>query len=315
MLLYPASFSTGSLLIASLHDMKKIWCKDDLIQFKPKYDVLIAIDSDGCVFDSMTIKQRIFHDGIITFWGLEAVETEFRRVAEWVALYSPWRGLNRFELLLRIFQHMQTPPNIQSLERFVNSGVPLSESELAKRVAETGDPELTRALEWSRAVNVKIAAVSEMPVFDEVFQTLEKIRGLADTIVVSQTNEAALVHEWANAGLERFIDVIAGAELGSKVESLSTAMTGRYRPEQTLMVGDAPGDLETARATGARFFPIIPGKETASWIELADEGLRRLTGGTFSVDYQADLIKRFNLALSAVPPWSTSCNGKCGRMN
>jgi phosphoglycolate phosphatase-like HAD superfamily hydrolase len=294
----------------SLRPMKKIWCKDDLVHFEPKYDVLVAIDSDGCVFDSMTIKQRIFHTGIIKFWGLEAAESEFRRVAEWVALFSPWRGLNRFELLLKIFQCLeQYFPTIgkevdrRSLEAFVKSGVPLSADELAKRIDQTGDLELKRALDWSRAVSKEISAVQQMPVFPEVFQALEKIRATADAIVVSQTDEFALVHEWHNAELVRFIDVIAGAELGSKIESLGTAMKGRYLSARTLMVGDAPGDLATARATGSLFFPIIPGDEPASWVELREEGLARLLNGTFDGDYQDDLIARFNTVLSIVPPW------------
>lgn len=273
--------------------------------------MLVAIDSDGCVFDSMTIKQRIFHTGIIRFWGLEASEPEFRQAAEWTALFSPWRGLNRFELLLRIFQCLkQYFPMVGktvetgALEAFVKSGVPLSADELAKRIELTGDPELKRALEWSRAVSKEIAAVPQMPVFDEVFQGLEKIRAVADAIVVSQTDEAALVHEWNHAGLTGFVDVIAGAELGTKIESLGTAMNGRYAPDQTVMVGDAPGDLETARATGSLFFPIIPGAENASWIELRKEGLQRVLNGTFSGSYQADLINRFNAALSPVPPWN-----------
>jgi phosphoglycolate phosphatase-like HAD superfamily hydrolase len=152
-------------------------------------------------------------------------------------------------------------------------------------------------------VSKEIAAISEMPVFAEVLQGLEKIRAAADSMVVSQTDEAALVHEWRHAGLEKFVDMIAGAELGSKAESLSAAMNGRYLPARTLMVGDAPGDLETARATGCLFFPIIPGAETASWIELREEGLQRVLNGTFSGSYQADLINRFNAALSPVPPW------------
>jgi len=283
--------------------MKKTWCKDDLIHLKPKHDVLVAIDSDGCVFDSMTIKQRIFHTGIIKFWGLEAVESEFRKVAEWTALFSPWRGLNRFELLLRIFQNMTAPPDFRSLEAFVKSGVPLSADELAKRIDATGDPELKRVLDWSRSVSKEIAAVQEMPVFGEVVQGLEKIRATADAIVVSQTDEAALVHEWRNAGLVRFVDVIAGAELGSKAESLGTAMNGRYAPERTVMVGDAPGDLETARAVGCLFFPIIPGAENASWIELREEALQRIFSGTFAGGYQNDLIARFNAVLSETPPW------------
>jgi phosphoglycolate phosphatase-like HAD superfamily hydrolase len=291
--------------------MKRVWHKDDLIRFEPKHDVLVAIDSDGCVFDSMTIKQRIFHTGIIKFWGLETVEPDFRKIAEWTALFSPWRGLNRFELLLRIFQWLkQYFPMVGktvetgALEAFVKSGVPLSADELAKRIAATGDPELKRALDWSRSVSKEIAAVPQMPVFDEVFQGLEKIRATADAIVVSQTDEAALVHEWNHAGLTGFVDVIAGAELGTKVESLSTAMKNRYAPERTAMVGDAPGDLETARAVGCLFFPIIPSAENASWIELREKGLARLLNGTFAGAYQDDLINRFNAALSPVPPWS-----------
>jgi phosphoglycolate phosphatase-like HAD superfamily hydrolase len=291
--------------------MKKTWCKDDLVHFKPGHDVLVAIDSDGCVFDSMTIKQRIFHTGIIKFWGLESAESEFRQVAEWVALFSPWRGLNRFELLLKIFQCLeQYFPTIgkkvdrRPLEAFVESGVPLSAAELAKRIDQAGDPELKRALDWSRAVSKEIAAVRQMPVFSEVLPSLEQIRLAADAIVVSQTDESALVHEWRNAELVRFIDVIAGAELGSKIESLSTAMKGRYAPERTLMVGDAPGDLETARATGSLFFPIVPGDEPASWVELRGEALLRLLNGTFDGDYEAGLIARFNKVLSIVPPWA-----------
>lgn len=292
--------------------MKATWHKDDLIYLKPKHDVLMAIDSDGCIFDSMTIKQRIFHTGILQSWNLEAGEREFRQVAEWTALFSPWRGLNRFELLLRIFQGLKKyfpdlgkAVELNPLEAFVNSGVPLSADELAKRAAQTGDPELKRALDWSHAVSKEIAAVPEMPVFDEVFQSLEKIRTAADAIVVSQTDEAALVHEWRNAGLTGFVDVIAGAELGSKIESLGTAMNGRYSPERTLMVGDAPGDLETARATGALFFPIIPGAENDSWIELREQGLERILNGTFAGVYQSELINRFNTVLSDVPPWKT----------
>jgi phosphoglycolate phosphatase-like HAD superfamily hydrolase len=197
-----------------------------------------------------------------------------------------------------------------SLEAFVQSGVPLSNDELEKRVSATGDPDLARVLDWSRAVSREIAAIPEMPVFDEVFQSLEKIREIADAIVVSQTTEEALVREWDHAGLTGFVDVIAGAELGSKIESLATAMKGRYASERTLMVGDAPGDLETARATGSLFFPIIPGAENASWIELRETGLRRVLNGTFAGEYQDGLIARFNAALSPVPPWQTGRSGK-----
>ena len=293
--------------------MKDNWSREDLIHFTAAHGVLVAIDSDGCVFDSMTIKQRIFHTGIIRLWQLEEEEKEFRAVAEWTALYSPSRGLNRFELLLKIFQNLKTAaphfpalkifPDTVALEKFVNSGVPLSSDELEKQVNETGDSELRRILEWSRAVNIEIAGVREMPVFDEVETTLKKIRAAADVIVVSQTAEEALVREWRNAKLNQYIDIIAGAELGSKTSVLRTALCGRYAPAHVLMVGDAPGDLEAARAAGVLFFPIIPGDEIASWIEFRETALGKLIDGTFAGDYQTRLIEKFHAALPFIPPW------------
>ncbi len=285
--------------------MKQTYSKDDLIELKPNHNILIAIDSDGCVFDSMTIKQRIFHAEIIKRWRFHSSEADARKVCEWVGLYSPWRGLNRFQLILKIFQWLEkkvprvgTPLPIQPLEAFVNSGVALSNDELKK----WNNPELQGVLDWSLEVSRQIAQIAEVSVFDEVFQTLEKLHAAADAIVVSQTTEEALVREWRHAGLDHFVDVIAGAELGSKAQSLALAMKDRYAPEQVLMIGDAPGDLEAARAVGCLFFPIIPGDEVASWVELRKEGFDRVSNGTFAGEYQEKLISRFSAVLSDTLP-------------
>jgi len=293
--------------------MKQNYSKEDLIDLVPQHPLLVAIDSDGCVFDSMSVKQRIFHTEIINRWGFQSSETDVRKIAEWVSLYSPWRGLNRFQLILKIFQTLEESreifpnlgktPETEALEAFVESGVALSADELKKRIDKTGDAELQKVFDWSLEVSRQIAQIAEMPVFDEIFQGLEKVRERADAIVVSQTTEEALVREWRHAGIEQFVDVIAGAELGSKAESLTLSMKDRYAPNQVLMMGDAPGDLEAARAVGCLFFPIIPGDEVASWIELREEGLDRVASGTFSGAYQDDLIVRFNTTLSGTPPW------------
>jgi len=292
--------------MGSLSLMKETYSQQDLVDFQPQYDLFFGIDSDGCVFDSMTIKQRIFQDGIVEFWELEAAEADVRKICEWVGLFSPWRGLNRFQLILKIFQCLEEfLPNIGNklpvveLEQFVNSGVTLSRVELAKCEGAG----LKRVLAWSEEMSRRISVLPPIPVFDEVFQGLEKIRGMGDAIVVSQTTEDALVREWRHAGLEKSIDVIAGAELGSKAESLTRAAVGRYPLEKIVMVGDASGDLNAAQAVGCLFFPIIPGDEVASWIELRNEALGRLKNGTFAGVYQEDLIGRFSTALSPTPPW------------
>lgn len=285
--------------------MKETYSEKDLIDFRSKHELFIGLDSDGCVFDSMSVKQRIFRRGLIEVWELQDVEAEADRLAEWVALYSPWRGLNRFQLILKIFKVWDEylpgegkPRPVEALSRFVVSGVPLSMTELKA----WNDPELQEVYNWSLEASRQIAAIRDIPVFDEVEEGLKVLHSKSDIIVVSQTTEEALVREWRNAGLEKFIDVIAGAELGSKAESLIRAARGRYPLDRIIMVGDAFGDLEAAETTGCLFFPIIPGEETGSWLELRTRALRNALNGTFAGEYQADLISRFNHVLSPQPP-------------
>ncbi|MFT5474343.1 MAG: hypothetical protein ACI856_002680, partial [Kiritimatiellia bacterium] len=70
---------------------------DALKTFVPAHDSFVGIDSDGCVFDTMEIKQKqCFHGLIVKAWDLRAIEPEVRQTAEFVNLYSRSRGQNRF---------------------------------------------------------------------------------------------------------------------------------------------------------------------------------------------------------------------------
>lgn len=268
----------------------------------PGHLLLLAIDSDGCVFDSMAIKQRIFHTGILRFWDLHPFEKEFRRIAEWVALFSSSRGLNRFELLLHIFEAVAEKttipvPDPTPLRDFVAYGGALGADDLARYAAHHDDPLLQRVLEWSRAVSAEIAAIPSMPVFDEAPESLRILSSTSRLIVVSQTTEDALIREWGEAGLAPLVDRIAGAESGSKATALRSAMQEGHSPRQTLMIGDAPGDLEAARAAGCLFFPIRPGAENESWIEIRTRAIRHLQDGTFAGTYEQEQIRRFEHSL------------------
>lgn len=102
----------------------------------------------------------------------------------------------------------------------------------------------------------------------------------------------------ARAG-EAAVETIAGQEYGNKTEQLRTLLgkahaTGR---EGTLLVGDAPGDMQAARDAGVGFFPILPGDEAASWKRLREEGLPRLFEERFDADYQSGLDVAFDSAL------------------
>ena len=81
------------------------------------------------------------------------------------------------------------------------------------------------------------------------------------------------------------------------------ATDGKYAANHLLMIGDAPGDLDAARANHALFFPINPGDEEASWERLYKEGIEKFLAGEFAGAYEAGLIAEFEKLLPATPPW------------
>ena len=285
------------------------------LRFEPRHDALVALDSDGCVMDTMAIKQRLcFHGEIARQWGLEAIEAEVRRVGEYVNLYSKWRGQHRFPALLKIFDLLPTleevrvsglpMPDTRGLRDYVESGVPLSHESLQAACEQTNDPQLARVLAWSQAVNRNVEGIADrIRPFDGVRETLEFLQGHADLIVVTQTPTAAVRAEWAAHGLDRFVRFMAGPEFGSKAEALRAAAEGRYAPGRVLMVGDAPGDLKAAREVAACFFPILPGRESESWQRLREESFARFAEGGFDAEVQAELVADFEALLPDTPPW------------
>ena len=78
--------------------MQRYW------NFKKQKEFFIGIDSDGCAFDTMELKHKeCFIPNIIKFWNLQPVSRYAREVAEFVNLYSRWRGINRFPALIMTF--------------------------------------------------------------------------------------------------------------------------------------------------------------------------------------------------------------------
>jgi phosphoglycolate phosphatase-like HAD superfamily hydrolase len=290
--------------------------RDDLLSLRPCHGSLVGVDSDGCVFDTMELKQkRCFHPRIIEHWGLQAVAAPVRAVAEFLNLYSRWRGQNRFVTLVMTFDMLrehpavlaagQAVPELRATRAWVESGATLSNATLERAAAETGDPELASVLRWSLAVNRDVADVARhVPMFAWAREGLERMAASSDVLCVSQTPTEALEREWAEHDIARLVRGIAGQELGTKAEHLSMASSGRYARDRMLMVGDALGDLQAARAVGALFYPINPGAETASWERLLREGYDRFLAGTFAGDYQAGLIAEFDARLPSIPPWT-----------
>lgn len=286
-----------------------------LKDLQPQHPFFIGIDSDGCVFDTMEIKHKeCFIPNIIKHWGLQAVSKYARETAEFVNLYSKWRGVNRWPALIKVLDLLRERPEVQvrhayipelpDVRAFIAAGGALSNDMLQQRIAQTGSQELAAALAWSKAVNAAIAdMVHGVPPFPMVRESLELLHAQADIIVVSQTPVEALEREWQEHHLDGLVRVIAGQEMGTKSEHIRYASEGRYADDHKLMVGDAPGDLKAARDNHALFFPINPGREESSWQRFYGEGIQRFFAGTFQGDYEQALIKEFEQWLPDIPPW------------
>jgi hypothetical protein len=69
------------------------------------------------------------------------------------------------------------------------------------------------------------------------------------------------------------------------------------------MIGDAPGDLQAARANGALFYPVVPGAEEQSWEQLHNQALERFHQGNYAGAYEDKLVQDFLKKLPSTPPW------------
>ncbi len=283
--------------------------------FKPRHSFFVGVDSDGCVFDTMKIKQReCIIPNVIKCWELQAVSKYVRAAAEFVNLYSKWRGINRFPALSKTIELLRdwpeamrrgaAIPDLTSLQAWIDSGAALGNPALEAEVSKTGDPVLKRALEWSKAVNRSIAGVvAGVPPFAWFRACAEKLAPRADIVCVSVASAASLECQWHEHDIAKYAAVIAGQEMGGKKEHLRIAAGGKYAKDCVLMIGDAPGDLAAARATGALFFPINPGHEEQSWERFYREGIERFFNKMYTVSYEASLIEEFEKLLPEVPPW------------
>ncbi len=288
---------------------------DTLTGLEPAHDFFVGIDSDGCAFDTMEIKHKeCFIPNIINHWDLQPVSRFAREAAEFVNLYSQWRGINRFPALTMAFDLLADrdeavergyqSPQVDSLRKWIEEETRLGNPALEAKVAETSDPVLTRALTWSKAVNETVGrVVRNVPPFPHVRDSLQKLFDVADIMVVSATPNEALQREWAEHDIARYTRLICGQEMGSKTEHLKYGAGGKYEAGKALMVGDAPGDMKAAKANDMLFFPVIPGAESHSWQRFAEEAAERFLAGDYAGDYEQSLIDEFMGHLPAVPPW------------
>ncbi len=289
--------------------------QEQLLALKPEKEFFIGIDSDGCAFDTMEIKQKeCFCPNFIKYFKMQPVSKYARETWEFVNLYSTTRGCNRFLAVNETLRLLATRPEIKARNFTVPSPASLIEwtcketklgnPALIKYASEVNDPFIKQTLEWSLKVNEDIEKmVSGITPFPFVRECLEKMKPLADAMVVSQTPFDALKREWEENNIDHYVRMIAGQEHGTKTEHLKYGAKGKYSDDNILMIGDANGDLKAAKTNGLLFFPINPGKEEESWERLYHEGLERFFSGNYKGKYETALIKEFETYLPEHPVW------------
>jgi phosphoglycolate phosphatase-like HAD superfamily hydrolase len=264
----------------------------------------------------MVVKQiECFTPSTIRVWGVQPISKYARETAEWVNLYSRWRGANRWPALVKVFELLAERPEVKArgvklpetkaLNEFIASGFSPSEAGLKAYIAAGhGDEELWRGLEWTRAIDSMVAAmVRDVPAFPFVRESLQKLVGKADLMVISTTASDALQREWNEHGLAQYMAVMAGQNMGTKKQHLEFAAKGKYPDEHILMIGDALGDYEAAHAVGALYYPICPGAEEQSWQRFCEEASDKFLNDAYAGAYETARVAEFEKLLSDTPPW------------
>lgn len=277
----------------------------DLRDFIPSHSYFIGIDSDGCVFDSMEVKQKqFFIPNALKHFDLYSIEIPLSETWEFVNLYSINRGGNRFISIIKVFELLKENPSVKksgcqlpdmtSLKKWIKTETRLGNSTLRKYFESNHEPDLEKIVNWTEAVNEDITLnLKNIPPFPNAVEAIKKASSRADLGVVSQTPLEALEREWEENKLRKYVSIVAAQEHGTKSEHLSLTAKGKYPDNRILMIGDAKGDLESAKNNGVLFFPIIPGRENDSWGKFNNEGFDRFINSTYTIEYEEDLIKEF----------------------
>jgi phosphoglycolate phosphatase-like HAD superfamily hydrolase len=277
------------------------------------------IDSDGCAFGTMGIKHReCFCPCMIGCFSLQPVARAARECKEFADLFSKTRGANRHKTLKRILAELLPGHPIVKSRKFKVPQLPhyfawvddpdsVLSNEGLKQAIDKAQGDAKRSWnwpQWSERVDWAIAKiVKNVPPFPFVRESLEKVQGKADVIVVSATPGATLAREWAEHDLAKYVAILAGQEMGTKTQHLQYATKGRYRENHVLMVGDAPDDLKAAKANNALFYPINAGGEDDSWKEFYNEALDRFFRCQYAGAYEKKLIEEFDRRLPEKPTW------------
>ena len=271
--------------------------------FERKHDYLVCVDSDGCVMDTMNCKHfHCFGPCMVAEWGLEEWKDEILTRWNEINLFSMTRGINRFKGLAMALKEIDGKytriTGVDALVHWADTAPALSNDGVAKAAAdaETEDAKLvlTKALNWSRAVNAAIVELDEslkVP-YDGAREGLAAAHAFADVAMVSSANRDAVEEEWGKFGLLEHTDIVLAQDVGSKAACIREMLKFGYDVDKVVMVGDAPGDCDAAEKNGVHYYPILVNHEKESWDEAIAVAFGKLQSGEYA-DYGAEKKQAF----------------------
>ena len=261
--------------------------------FERKHDYLVCVDSDGCVMDTMNCKHfHCFGPCMVEEWELQQWKDAILERWNVINLFSMTRGINRFKGLAialgEIHDQYKSIAGIDALKHWAETAPALSNDALAKAAETAENPEaklvLTKALNWSKAVNAAIVELDEslkVP-YEGAKEGLAAAHSFADVAMVSSANRDAVEEEWGKFGLLDHTDIVLAQDVGSKAACIKEMLKFGYDTDKVIMIGDAPGDCDAAEKNGIHYYPILVNDEKKSWEEAITAAFHKLQNGTYA---------------------------------
>ncbi len=253
---------------------------------------VVCIDSDGCAINSMNGKHmKCFGPAFATVWELGDRTEEAHETWNKINLFSMTRGINRFKGLALILDAMgvDNAENVEEYYKFAMSAAKLSDAVIEEQMKLSTNPIFAKALRWSAKVNECNSKQAAFEAFDYVRESLDAMKDKVVIAVVSSANKHAIEREWTHNGIIDRVEHIYSQSEGSKKDCIKKLMDMGYEPENMIMIGDAPGDNDAAKANGVYFYPILAGRENESWKEFYELYLDLFLSGGFNAKLQKEL--------------------------
>lgn len=273
---------------------------ETLDNFIKQKDFLICVDSDGTAIDAMNIKhKKCFGPCLVKEYDLQQWENQVLDLWNYINLYSPTRGTNRFlalyDALCAINEKYTEIEGLEDIKNWLDNAKSLSNADLHDTALKSGSNALMKALSWSQAVNTATVLLTydDKRPFSGVTATLRQTAKICDVAVVTSAGYALIREEWEYHNLLESVSVIASQENGTKAQCIGELLKKGYKKTNVIMLGDAPSDMKAALSNGVYFYPICVDGETKSWRNFSKTYLNKFVGGTFG-EVQQKLIDEYN---------------------